>query len=470
MSMGMGMGTAGYLSALPPKFQDSRYHKRASSGSSITSNGPESPLDQANIYQPRIATSEAHYSPHFEFEYSPQTSKVAQSMPDSMMLQGRPSFGAGMDMRGIHQDDRASYSGPQSVSTMSHHNSPATPQTWDDSYADDQHFGGGFQSAAYTQAMRDVFPEQQMQQMPYQMSKMANGRHTLQEHFSRSQQQHLRTNSPTSNPRERSPFKPTSSMMRAVQPRQQQQQQQRQQKQTSISPKQLMIDDHEVEDHQTPLLPVAPNFRRQSNHFYATPSFGQESSMQMPQHYPFVSQASTQNIPAESTPDFPAHMLSMESTNEEGSPESSSQQSRHENVARPVDVSSDAGTYSCTYHGCPQRFDTPAKLQKHKREGHRQHDSNTASSNAALKNSQAGPHRCDRINPSTGKPCHSIFSRPYDLTRHEDTIHNARKLKVRCQLCTEEKTFSRNDALTRHMRVVHPDVDWVGKQKRKSHR
>jgi hypothetical protein len=43
-------------------------------------------------------------------------------------------------------------------------------------------------------------------------------------------------------------------------------------------------------------------------------------------------------------------------------------------------------------------------------------------------------------------------------------------MKVRCHLCTEEKTFSRNDALTRHMRVVHPDVDWVGKQKKRSHK
>jgi uncharacterized Zn-finger protein len=75
---------------------------------------------------------------------------------------------------------------------------------------------------------------------------------------------------------------------------------------------------------------------------------------------------------------------------------------------------------------------------------------------AANRNSQAGPHKCERINPSTGKPCNTIFSRPYDLTRHEDTIHNARKQKVHCPICTEEKTFSRNDALTRHMRVVHP--------------
>jgi len=110
-------------------------------------------------------------------------------------------------------------------------------------------------------------------------------------------------------------------------------------------------------------------------------------------------------------------------------------------------------------------------LQKHKREGHRQISPSSGSAQAlSLRNSQAGPHKCERINPSTGKPCNSVFSRPYDLTRHEDTIHNARKQKVRCHLCTEEKTFSRNDALTRHMRVVHPDVDWPGKTRRKNAR
>lgn len=60
-------------SALPRSFQDSRCHKRASSGSSITSNGPESPLDQVSIYQPRIATSDTHYSiPGFHTHYSVQ--------------------------------------------------------------------------------------------------------------------------------------------------------------------------------------------------------------------------------------------------------------------------------------------------------------------------------------------------------------------------------------------------------------
>lgn len=455
----------GYLSALPRNFQDPRFHKRASSGSSIQSNGPDSPL-QSNTYNPRIATSDANYSPsRYDFDYSPQTAKSAQSMPDTMVY--HPGYNA-VDMRRIQSqgnDDRAPY-GAQSVSTMSHHNSPATPQTWDDS---DNHYSN-FQSA-YQQSLQDVFPE--AQQMAYPVAKMQNHRHTLQEQFSRSQQQHLRTGSPTSNPRERSPFKTTSSMLGPVQKPQQQVPNLKTQR-TSISPKELMLDDPDVDENRPPLFPDAQqSFSRQQSNMsnYYPSSFEQQPTIQIPQHYPFVSQSS-QNIP-DSTPDFPAHMLSMESTNEEGPSEPSSQQSihrsqpRHELQRPTVNTSSDAGTYSCTYHGCPQRFDSPTKLQKHKREGHRQSES---AGPLASKNSQAGPHRCDRINPSTGKPCNSVFSRPYDLTRHEDTIHNGRKLKVRCHLCTEEKTFSRNDALTRHMRVVHPDVDWVGKQKKRSHK
>lgn len=141
-------------------------------------------------------------------------------------------------------------------------------------------------------------------------------------------------------------------------------------------------------------------------------------------------------------------------------------------LQKPASSAADTGTYTCTYHGCTLRFETPQKLQKHKREGHRNANPPAVGSSmtsAALleRNSQAGPHKCERINPTTGKPCNTIFSRPYDLTRHEDTIHNARKQKVRCALCTEEKTFSRNDALTRHMRVVHPEVDFPGKHRRR---
>ena len=202
---------------------------------------------------------------------------------------------------------------------------------------------------------------------------------------------------------------------------------------------------------------------------------------------------STSGMPTvtDANPEFPAHLTSMESSASEAGLEPGSQSS--DRLIKPTDSSADSGTYTCTYHGCTQRFETPQKLQKHKREGHRSAATTMGSSmtSAALleRNSQAGPHKCERINPTTGKPCNTIFSRPYDLTRHEDTIHNARKQKVRCALCVEEKTFSRNDALTRHMvrvhrgrltarykstahtdqqqRVVHPEVDFPGKHRRR---
>jgi len=188
------------------------------------------------------------------------------------------------------------------------------------------------------------------------------------------------------------------------------------------------------------------------------------SVRQIPQQYPFVPQSRRQpsNLSSVSE-DFPATLTSMESSSSEYVPEASE-------VKKPAGVSADTGTYTCTYHGCTLRFDTPAKLQRHKREGHRSSASvgdEGGMTSAARLNSQAGPHKCERINPSTGKPCNTIFSRPYDLTRHEDTIHNARKQKVHCPLCTEEKTFSRNDALTRHLRVVHPEHVDLSKSRRR---
>jgi len=199
---------------------------------------------------------------------------------------------------------------------------------------------------------------------------------------------------------------------------------------------------------------------------------------------------------ADHTPEFPIGLPSMESSVSDVGPGPSSQESvmpRNSTPLRPDDTRANSGTYTCTYHGCTQRFDSPANLQRHKRDFHRSQAQRESASMSATesvspsrssgspapsgsgmtsaailaRNSQAGPHKCARINPSTGKPCNTIFSRPYDLTRHEDTIHNNRKQKVRCPLCREEKTFSRNDALTRHMRVVHPEVEAYGKRGRR---
>jgi hypothetical protein len=176
---------------------------------------------------------------------------------------------------------------------------------------------------------------------------------------------------------------------------------------------------------------------------------------------------------ADNTPEFPAHLTSMDSSASEAPASSAASSARILSPPKP-NTGADTGTYSCTYHNCAQRFSTPQKLQKHKRDVHRTTPNVTPGVGSGMsaaelmeRNSQAGPHKCERINPGTGKPCNAIFSRPYDLTRHEDTIHNIRKQKSRCALCQEEKLFSRSDALTRHMRVVHPEVDFPGKYRRR---
>lgn len=108
------------------------------------------------------------------------------------------------------------------------------------------------------------------------------------------------------------------------------------------------------------------------------------------------------------------------------------------------------GAYACTYPGCGRGFNTLWLLQKHERLGHRQPRS----------------HLCDRIKPSTGRPCLTLFRRRYELTRHQDTVHNIGKMRVRCNLCAEKRTFSRPDALIRHYRVFHPGVEAPNKRQR----
>ncbi len=251
--------------------------------------------------------------------------------------------------------------------------------------------------------------------------------------------------------------------------------------------------------------------RRQSSSNYSTPSSAptpqQPSSSTysfvqntMPNQYPFITQSRRQSSSMRSgasdqAPEFPASLTSMESTKSESGqgenvrlhPESSQRSapsSQEAPTQRPSDMSAGSGSYICVAPDCHARFDTSAKLVKHRRDSHRasspygptsssnNHSSAStshnpqAAQNNVSRNNAPGPHKCEKMNPSTGKPCNTVFSRSYDLTRHEDTIHNSRKQKVRCHLCTEEKTFSRNDALTRHMRVVHPDVDFPGKSRR----
>lgn len=525
---------AGYLNAntIPRGFKRRTFHKRKSSGSSVASAGPPSPLDHTTAY-PQIATSDlSHLSPSYEhFDYaSPHSAHTPKSLPTPVGTPTSNSFMASQyhhpgaqdatgyppNMRRLQTsapDEEVSYafSAPQSVSSMSH-NSPATPHTnYEVDYDDQKNLYPGYQSAAFNQAMQDVFPDQMYSStssyptqtqpaVPRFNSHLSPHRSMFANRLQAANQDHLiaRTGSPvTSVPRDQSPFRQNSPFVEKARMSGQRSSQQRntvpvsqaQEPTKSVSPKELMLDEHDIDDHSTPLFQdqsssvfanrrASPTMSNFQSGLYNT-HYPQNTPLQIPQQYPFVSQnrqeGSHQGI-SDPTPEFPAHLASMESTVEEGPSEPSSQLQPHfqqsHSIQRPQDTSSDSGTYTCTYHGCTQRFETPAQLQKHKREGHRQISPASAptAQSIALRNSQAGPHKCERINPSTGKPCNSIFSRPYDLTRHEDTIHNARKQKVRCHLCTEEKTFSRNDALTRHMRVVHPDVDWPGKTRRKNGR
>lgn len=88
-------------------------------------------------------------------------------------------------------------------------------------------------------------------------------------------------------------------------------------------------------------------------------------------------------------------------------------------------------------------------------------------------------NQCMLTNPSTGGLCLKKFSRPYDLIRHQETIHATKKKIFRCIICESNykktlnnaiqsgkeddpekpthspKTFSRGDALSRHIRVKH---------------
>ncbi|ONH75435.1 Transcriptional regulator RPN4 [Pichia kudriavzevii] len=47
-------------------------------------------------------------------------------------------------------------------------------------------------------------------------------------------------------------------------------------------------------------------------------------------------------------------------------------------------------------------------------------------------------HICTIPNPKTGKPCLKKFSRPYDLVRHQNTIHASKRSFYRCMFCEDD--------------------------------
>lgn len=275
--------------------------------------------------------------------------------------------------------------------------------------------------------------------------------------------------------------------------------------------------------------PPGPEFTFLPPSLPSIPSNASSSSssmpLQPPKQYPFISnprrQGSSRRSLSDSDPDpqFPAVLSSMESTKSETDPpqltrfmsggEAPHPSSSSSDVERPSDTVAGTGSYQCPIASCAQRFDTSTKVQKHRREAHRADpsqrspatptvpssstsempghgrsgstttptattattaattSSSSTSATTANRNNHAGPHKCTRPNPNSNKPCNTVFSRSYDLTRHEETVHNRSKVKIQCALCTVEKTFSRGDALSRHVRVMHPGVDYPGKTKKR---
>ncbi|EEB05298.1 transcription factor Rsv2 [Schizosaccharomyces japonicus yFS275] len=68
---------------------------------------------------------------------------------------------------------------------------------------------------------------------------------------------------------------------------------------------------------------------------------------------------------------------------------------------------------------------------------------------------QAGPFRCTLPARNSNEICNTVFSRTYDLVRHQDTVHAKNKAAFKCSICGDQRVFSRHDALVRHMRVKH---------------
>ncbi|KOH00331.1 stress-regulated transcription factor RPN4 [Saccharomyces eubayanus] len=92
----------------------------------------------------------------------------------------------------------------------------------------------------------------------------------------------------------------------------------------------------------------------------------------------------------------------------------------------------------------------------------------TTTSSSAHASSSDGSNEifaCQIMNLISNEPCGAQFSRSYDLTRHQNTIHAKRKIVFRCSECIKilgsegyQKTFSRLDALTRHIKSKHEDL------------
>lgn len=119
-------------------------------------------------------------------------------------------------------------------------------------------------------------------------------------------------------------------------------------------------------------------------------------------------------------------------------------------------------SYTPTFKTPQSKYTPPKDSNKPKQKRSNVQPQSNPTTITSNNNNNLNNHQCHLINPSTNQPCFKQFSRPYDLIRHQETIHASRKKIFRCVVCNNKsetglsnKTFSRGDALSRHIRVKH---------------
>ena len=156
------------------------------------------------------------------------------------------------------------------------------------------------------------------------------------------------------------------------------------------------------------------------------------------------------------TPEFPMNLTSMEQSVERSpGPLQSSQDSLNviSTPERSTDTRANTGTYTCTYHRCTHRFDSPATLQKHKRDYHRsQQRTDSVSSFSTSESSDARTHQqADHSVTIGGNTILQGDSVPGDGSPFRIQKHPA---TFRCNLCP--KRYTRSATLREHLRT-HTD-------------
>ena len=156
------------------------------------------------------------------------------------------------------------------------------------------------------------------------------------------------------------------------------------------------------------------------------------------------------------TPEFPMNLTSMEQSVERSpEPLKSSQDSLNviSTPERSTGTRANTGTYTCTYHGCTYRFDSPATLQKHKRDYHRsQQRSDSVSNFNTSESSDARTHQ---------QADHSATIGGLTPLQRDSVLGDESRFRIQkhprifgCNLCP--KRYTRSATLREHIRT-HTD-------------